>query len=346
MAATMGREEIFQRILIFFAVVTAITGILNMAGSGAISLGNFGSGTIPGQATGSSSTSGYIEGANTAAGTQTIGVDFTTAVSVNSNITTEIGGPWTLTAGEGLVLSSLPLLAGSLNPSAIIVRNGQSSGGVYTTNAKVDNPNGVDYYVFPRFINGYSGSDIKVVFSGDGVHVKKFPLLYGILDNGDDFYYPLPNAQQTSPGGSTITTRLTEVTSTQISNTPDYTSNLVVSKDGTELFSIPVRAISPGANINDQVRHGGAGSDDIDFTVMGFPNTPMLDTSSSIVSGFAPGLLDLIPGAKEAAGFLDLVGAILGLTANAYVPFWLWAIIAIPSISTLILISLEMARGN
>lgn len=335
-----GREEVFMKILIFIAVVTAFTGIVNLANSGSVSLGNFGGGTIPGQTT-TGNGLGYIEGSNSAQGTVVTDLDFTTASSLNSNISTEIGGPWTLTYGTGLVLSGLPIGSGIINPSAVIVRNGMINGQTYTTNAKVQNPSGSDFYVFPRFIDGYSGSDLKVVFSFDGVHVKKFPLYLGLFDNGDDYFFPLPGAETTIQGGSTITTELIETVSSQISNTPDYTSTLTVSKDGAPLFSTSVRSILAGANINDQVRHGGAGADTTGFIVMGFPNTPILDNSSVIISGSTGSAAD-----KAAPNFLSVIATILGLTPDPLIPFWLWAAIFIPCISTLALIYFQMVRGN
>jgi hypothetical protein len=205
---------------------------------------------------------------------------------------------------------------------------------------------GGDFYVYPRFITGYSGSDIKVVFSSDGVHVKKFPLYLGFFDNGDDYFYPLSGASSTASGGSTITTSLTETVSSQISNTPDLSSILTVSKDGTYLFTVNVRSILAGTNINDQVRHGGAGSDTVGFVVKGF-TTDMLDNSTSILSG-SEGIAgdasqtDIL----AAPSFLSTILAIFGLTSSSVVPFWLWAIIAIPCISTLTYMYLEMLRGN
>lgn len=338
-----GREQMFYKILLFFAVFTAITGFFNMAGNGTITLGSLGSDYVPGQVIPNNQISGYVEGTNTATGTQVTGIFLNNATSVNSNITTEIGGPWTLISGSGLVLTGLPLLPGTLNPSAVIVRNGQSVNGIYSTSATIKNPSSSDFYVFPRFIDGYSGSDLKVVFSSDGVHVKKFPLNYGFFDAGDDYFYPLDNAQITLGGGSTILTQLTETVSSQNSNNPDYTSLLNIYKDGVPIVSaLPVRSILPGANINDQVRHGGAGSDTAGFIVMSFPNTNALDTSQTIISGSTGSALDPI-GAILA--FLNQIGTIVGLTPNPVVPFWLWAIVAIPLIATLYMIYIEIARG-
>jgi hypothetical protein len=347
-----GREQLFFKILVFFSVITAITGIFNLANAGTITLGDLGSGdymqTIPGQATPGSFSpglSGYTEAANTANGTVITDIDFTTATSINSNVNTLIGGPWTLVSGQGVVLTGLPFLSGVLNPSAVILRNAQSDGSVYSASVKVDNVYGDDFYVFPRFVDGYSGSDLKVVFSYDGIHVKKFPLYLGFLENGDDYFYPMQDAEVTAAGGSTITSALTEAVSSQTSNTPDYTAVLTITKDGTELFTVPVRSILPGANINDQVRHGGAGSDKVGFVVMGFPNTNLLDTSASLISGSTSTVDQVLSAFAIAEQLWTLLTTILGLTSNSLVPFWIWAIIAIPCITTLVFMYIEIARG-
>lgn len=353
MSAAQGDALLFQRIMAFFAIYLCIMSVVNLASSGTIGPGDLayamGSGA-PGEINapwGSvGGTGSYIEGANTANGTVASGVDFTTATVVNQNITTTLGGTWTLESGVGLVLTSLPWFPGDLNPSAVIARNVRSSSGVYTVNALIDNAAGGNFYVFPRYISGYSGSDLKVVFASDGVHIKKFPLLFGFLDAGDDYFYPMANAQATISGGSTITTQLTEAISATPSNTPDYTAVLTVSKDGSTLFTTYARSILPGNNINDMVRHGGAGSDNVNFIVKGFPDTPMLDTSDTIISGsvqYTPGSVDPF---AAITGFLSLVGAAMGIVGDPLLPAWFNIIVIGSCTTTLGYLYLKMIRGN
>lgn len=339
-----GREEIFHKILVFFALMTAITGIFNLAASDQITLSDFGTGTIPGQVVTGSTIPGYVEGATTATGTTISGIDLSAMTIINPNITTQIGGPWTLSTGTGMVLTGVPFLAGTLNPSAVIIRNALITGDTYYASALVKNVPNADFYVYPRFITGYSGSDLKIVFSYDGVHIKKFPLDYGLIDAGDDNFIPYSNAHTTLSGGSTIRTELTEAISSEASNVPDYTATLTIYKDGILLAKdIPVRSLLPGYNINDQVRHGGAGSDSIGFIVSGFPDTSVLDTSASYISGGTGEEADPL---LAIYGFLGLVATIFGLARDPLIPFWLWAIIAVPCITTLVLIYLQLGRGN
>lgn len=349
----LPREELFFRILLFFAVFSIIALALNLAAipagaSGSITINDFASAVsgINGVGlAGVADTVGggsYQESANTAHGILLTGLDFTTATAINQNVTTLIGGQWTLTAGQGLILTTTPLISGVFNPSAIILRNVQSSGNVYTVNSLIDNSvAGGDFYVFPRYIFGYSAYDLKVIFASDGVHIKKFPLTYGILDAGDDYFYPMPGASNTIPGGSNIATALTEVTATRIGAVPEMTSNLAVSKDGVLLFSVPVRSIYPGDVSNDKVRHGGAGSDYKNFVVKGFPSTPMLSTQESLTSNEG----SLINPLSAIGMFLNLLGAAFGVSQAAVVPWWLWAIVGTPCITTMSLIYIEIWRG-
>lgn len=349
----LPREELFFRILIFFALFSIVATVLNLAAipagtAGGITINDFASAVTGGTGVDISGISGtvgggaYQEGANTGAGIILGGLDFSTALTINQNVTTLVGGQWTLTAGQGLVLTSLPLFPGTLNPSAIILRNVQSVGNVYTVNALVDNSvAGGDFYLFPRYIFGYSAYDLKVVFAADGVHLKKFPLNYGLLDAGDDYFYPMPGASTTISGGSTIKTVLTEVTATRIGAVPEMTSTLEVSKDGAVLFTVPCRSIYPGDVSNDKVRHGGAGSDYQNFVVKGFPSTPLLSTQESITSN-AGSLIDPL----SAVGmFLNLLGAAFGVSQAAVVPWWLWAIVGVPCVTTMSLIYIEIWRG-
>jgi hypothetical protein len=355
--ASQGREEMFFRIAVFFAIVTAITGICNLANAGTITLGSLGTsdGKIPGQMEAYSpitlNEGGYAEGADNATGAVITDLDFTTAAIVNQNVTKTIGGSWTLTAGTGEVLTSLPLLSGVLNPSAIILRNTRSTSGTYTVNAKVNNAGGGSFYVFPRYQGGNNGNDLKVVFASDGVHIKKFPLYLGVFDNGDDYFYPLPNSQDTIMGGSTITTVLEEtVSATNVFNSPDYTAKLTVSKDGTALFTSGVRSILPGTYTNSQIYHGGAGSDTVGFIVMGFPTTNLLDTNNQIISGSGQAasvsIFDLAGRMFDSVvSAIGLLGIALGVAQDPLVPFWLWAIIGLPCLATDFLIYIEIARG-
>jgi hypothetical protein len=345
MSSSQSDTKMFFQILVFFTLMTTVTGVINLSNAGYIDVGSLADPTGGSESFFQYGTV-YSEGANTVPGNVITNLNFTSISAVNPNVTTLIGGPWTLVSGTGLRLTGTPFLAGVLNPSVVVARNVRiSSGTIYYFSAKVDNSgSGGDFYVFPRFIDGYSGSDLKVVFSNDGIHIKKFPLYLGFFDNGDDYFFSFPGARNTIPGGSTIKTVLTEAVSSDLSNTPTYTSNLIVYKDGSQIFSTPVRSILPGTNINDQVRHGGAGSDTVGFVVAGFPDTNMTDTSASYYSGSQGTSSSWDP--LDAIGqFAALVATIFGVSRDALIPVWLWSLVAVPCLGTLSYLGIRMLRG-
>jgi hypothetical protein len=342
-----GREELFFKILIFFAVFTAIAGILNVASSGTITIKDMGSavsggsqGSIPGQVVVvEGATSAYFEGADTGVGAVLGGIDFTTASSINQNVTSLLKGTWTLVPGKGLVLTALNWWPTVFPQNVILIKNIQSVGGVYTVNTKVDNSEaGGDFWITPRWMqDAASTQSLIVVFSSDGVHIKN-PLSWGLTDSGDYYFYPLPGASTTISGGSTITTVLTEVVSA--GSNVDYTSTLTISKDGTVLFTKNVVSIVQGLQV--KIIHGGAGSNNVNFIIQGFPSTSILDNSVQSLSG--PATLTTDP-LSILGNFLGLIGAILGLTNQSVVPFWLWCIVGLPCIAVLTLIGIEILRG-
>ena len=349
MSAAVGDSILFHRIIVFLAVYTLIMGVVNLAPSVTMDNlgGAIGGSTVPGQyyAPGSAGSSGgYTEGTNTAEGTILTEIDYTSASAINQNITSLVGGTWTLQSGTGLVLTSVPYfgLLSYMNPSVVVVRNMRVISGQYIFTANVDNIPAGSWYVYPRYISGYSGSDLKVVFASDGIHIKKYPLTYGITDAGDDYFYAYAGANQLS----SVTSALTEAVSTDNTNTPSYTATLTISSGGNTLFTTNVRSVLPGVNINDQVRHGGAGSDSTGFVVKSFTDTSVLDNSSVIYSGSTSELTtdNIILGALS--GFISLIASALGITGSALLPAWFNALIIAPCSATLIYLQLKMWRGN
>lgn len=330
--------------MVWFSVCTAIVGLFNMAAAGQITLANFSVDEIPGQITvgtsqGIGTGSAYTEAANTATGSNLSGIDFTTETVLNPNITYTKGiGTWTLVNGKGLVLTSSPL--NLIN--GIYLTNVMSVGNTYTVNAKINNNEaGGDFTIYPRYASGTLREDVKLVFSSDGIHLKKSDITFGLLDPGDDYFYPMPNARDTISGGSTITTILTEIPTADVFG---RTSPLTVIKDGNVLFNITVSSLYSLPYSNWVTRHGGVESGTQNFIVMGFPNTQIKDTAAELYSG--SGAAEQLNPMGAIGQFLALVGIIMGLAGNAPVPFWLWAILTGCPIATLIYMNLELLRGT
>ena len=357
----LPREELFFRVLIFFALFSAVAGILNVASSGSITINDMGlavsggyQGGIPGQFGAAQSGSGYTEGANTAAGIPLAGIDFTTAPEGNHNITIMEGwGTWTLTGGQGLILTSTGPLSGLgvQGTNAIYINNVQSVGTTYTVNTKIDNSvAGGNFGIYARNYLMNNENDLKLVFSSDGIHLKKSEIYLYLGDSGDDYFYPLPNAQNTISGGSTITTVLTEVAAVKpmgASPNQEMTSLLTVSKDGVQLFTVNVRSVAGGTISNQEIDHAGVETEYQGFILKGFPSTPTLDTSENIISGTNVDQNTAINQNPLAAigSFWALVAGAMGLSNQSVVPFWLWCIVGLPCIAVLTLIGIEILRG-
>lgn len=342
----LPREELFFKILIFFAVFTAVSGVLNVAASGTVTIKDMGtavsggaSGSIPGQViVVEGATGAYIEGADTGSGAVLGGIDFTTAPIINQNVTSLLKGTWTLVPGKGLVLTALNWWPTVFPQNVILIKNVQSTAGIYTVEYLVDTTeSGGDFWVTPRWMqDAASTQSLIVVFASDGVHIKN-PLSWGLTDAGDYYFYPLPGASTTIAGGSTITTQLTEVVSA--GSSVDYTSTLIVSKDGAVLFTKNVVSIVQGPLV--KIIHGGAGSNNVNFVIKEI-TTPLLDNSLQSLSGPAKWTNDPL---DILGNFFGLIGAILGLTNQSVVPFWLWCIVGLPCIAVLTLIGVEILRG-
>jgi hypothetical protein len=361
--ATEGREQMFFKILVFFAIITAVTGFFNLADptDPKISLGNLGVETIPGQVVVGTHVPGgsYSDEITTATGPHIAGWDYTTADPINSNVTVLTGlNTWDKTT-DGLVLTS-PLGWISLGENGIYLKNVvPTEGNTYTVNYLVDNPNSGDFSIYPRSqisnMPGDTGFAIHLLFQSDGIHVRSSPLALNSFV--DDYFYGDANIKNTIPGGSTYTTILVESQATGPGSGFEMGSTLTVIKDGNVLFTEKVASILSSPTLNSEVFRAGITTSNLGFTFKGFPSTETVDTAQAIVSGSTQqNLISSDPLTQianfivslfsAAVGFLTIIAQVLGLTQNALVPFWLWAIIALPCLATLILIYIEILRGN
>lgn len=334
--ASQGREEYFHKIMVFFAVITAITAIFNLAASGDITLGNFGSGTLPGQV--------VVYGGGLTTQVVLTGQNFTSLNGYNPNIsvpTTSIIGSY----GTWVQSSSGYTLTGSgfTGDPAITIGGVQNSNGIYDVTYTYTNPGG-DFFITPRTIyssSGISNSNIRVNFENDGIHVKTFSgsptnilgELISIVYSPDYFFYPMTGADDAVTGG----------TVRSVYN--DNEKSLTLYQNGNYLFTVTGFNDVKESDVALGVYYAGIGSNELNFAVISV--LPAAGISPSSLNSFQAASSDLIGSIIDAgATFLNLIAVCSGLTSNALVPFWLWAIIAIPCIATLVLIYLEMLRGN
>lgn len=319
--AQQGREKMFFNILVFFIVTTTITGIFNLAGSGAVTLGDLGSSsygqTIPGQYSPGLS----VPGMGNAAifGSQ----DYTTANGFNQNLTAissefVAGEMWVRSDGVGYESTYVPVYSPFAPQLAFLSVYGTvGANGVYDTTYHVYNQ--FDSYPFYTLIKGeeYGNGQIAgyyIRYDLDGIALIQSDSSGTVLVS-----IPFPYASD----GQTIRTVFDSIN-----------GNVDIYIDGNEAGSIPYNGLVGGSQYYTGVAASHQGFD-----------ISSVDGSFAQVNPANPG--DLLTNLISAgAGFLSLVGTMLGLTSNALVPFWLWACMAAPCIGTMIFIYIETARGN
>jgi hypothetical protein len=281
--AQQGREKLFFNILVFFIVTTTITGIFNLAGSGAVTLGDLGSSsygqTIPGQYSPSLS----VPGMNNAAvfGTQ----DYTTSGGFNHNLTVVssefiAGEMWTRTDGVGYESTYVPAYSPLAPQLAFLSVYGTvGSNGVYDITYHVYNQ--FDSYPFYTLIKGeeYGNNHISgyyIRYDLDGIVLIQSDFSGTVLAS-----VPYPYASD----GQTIRTVFDSIN-----------GNVDVYIDGNAAGTIPYYALKGGSQYYTGVAASHSGFD-----------ISSVDGSFAQVNPANPG--DLLTNLISAgAGFLSLVG--------------------------------------
>lgn len=311
MAQTMGREQLFYRILVFFAVFTAFTGLLNLAQTGQITLGSFGNGYVPGQA---------VPQIGLFTSTPPTNIqDYTTDTGYVHNMTVIetnlFGDLWTRSDGVGYTSGS----AFTSNQAVYLsILSAVTQNGIYDNTYNVINsdPQTVIYTPLYAAVDGSGfASGTFVRFDNNGISlVKSNEYVFDTPFNSISF--PSANMGRAlnvkynpSTGIAVVVIDGATGGSLTVPPPPDYLSvrsyaGLATSKSGVVISSV-------------------TGS----FQILQLHNL-ITDTLAAVTE------------------FVTMLGAIFGLSSSALVPFWVWAIIGLPCIATLTLISLELARGN
>lgn len=324
MVSPVGREQLFFKIAVYFAIVTAVTGLLNLAASGAITLSSMNTDTIPGQTTPDlSSVTGISNNIITT-------MDFTNASGYAKNNTvvdgdTIFGDHWARSDGTGFV-STIPYIYQiSGSPSWLSVLGSTIQNGNYDSIYNIHNSDSfTDIYIIVCSDKGKTmGYFIKL--DNNGVSLLKLPGAgYQTISS---MSYPQANAAskietQYNPSAGTVVIILdgytvgtfSGVSSADLSLYNTFTG-IGVLKDGVIVSSIEGK-----------------------FTYL---------SNSNHMSNPLGDLIDAVGQFVAMASlFLSMIGAMLGLTTNPAVPFWLWAILGLPALATDCLIYLELARGD
>jgi hypothetical protein len=279
------------------------------------------------------------------------GQDFTNASGYDQNLTWPAGagvlgnyGTWQQQEGTGMVLTGS---SGLLQDTPMIVIDDLTgNNGVYTVNYLIDNSPGGDFIITPRYMGaGHTVSDIRITFKQDGIHIAKYPD-YFILPS-DLYYENVPNVEATQAGGSLYSTVLDTNLNT-----------LTISKDGNIIYqggNMP--SLDPDTAMSQTgVYYGGVGSNNVGFTIKGFPDTgfnaidPADEVSFGIGNywtGFIGWLDKVIPGAGAVYQMVSTMGAIIVWTLpESMFPLWLNVLLIKTQVIIILYLLAKLIRGG
>jgi hypothetical protein len=334
-----SNEQIFAAIILSIIATSTFIGVVNLAYNNQLPDFSSTSVTIPGQVSfqpNSQQGSVFFTEQN-----------YSIANGIDPNTTKIISGHWEQDAAGYHTIQD--------EESIVVLNNIQPAGSTYTVKYTVDNTAGVSYFVTPRFItlmsifgniNGQTASDIRVIFDSNGIHIKKYPLGIFGEDQGDYFFYPLPNAQTTITGGSIIITTLKNEYCPENSQTLTTNSVLSVSKDGVTYFTTQVSDVFQTTF----AYYGGYGSNYAGFNMYSV-NANFYRASQSTQTQYS-NLLDALIGTilswtDSVVQFVNSLVNIVRFSINSDIcPLWTTALVMTPQFAVLILIGIKLIRGT
>jgi len=316
--SSQGREEMFWKIMVFFAVVTAITAIFNLSASGVMTIHTFGnSGVLPGQTVPNFQTlPGYSE--NTILTEQ----DYTISTGYDLNTTIIKGGwialgpLWTQADGIGMTCMNIPILP-PFTPAYLLIKGAIATNNNYTVTYTVD----AQGHEFNTIIYRSDPQDpgLFIQFDNDGAHLRDEMLAI------ENIYFT---------GANNAHTIKTEY------NTLQQYIDLWLDGNYIDRFTRLNEASQKYAQYPNTIYAG----------VFSTQTGVIVEKIETKIQKQAPD-----PGLLYSLGFGDLInlifvvgsliGGAMGLTSNPAVPFWLWAIVGLPCVATLSFMYLEILRG-
>jgi hypothetical protein len=330
-----GREQLFMKILVFFAVITAITGVFNLCNANSLSLGDFGSSdymqTIPGQ---SVPNLGVASTAVTSSGSTFGTQDYTTSTGYNHNIT-KVGSDLisgdTWTRSDGIGYESVYIPASGLPLAFIDLAGASPINNVYDVTYHIQNQFGNEPFytlISGSEVGGGQISGFYVGYDSNGIYAVNINDVYNHLSSSSFPY---------ASSGTTIQS---------LYDFQQGTVTIII--DGTTAgtltgLSYGGTSAGSGAASNSGVYYAGMAASHWGLQLSSVDGTFILSQPFDFWSDMLSKINGLVIFGTQ---FLSLLGSMIGLTSNALVPFWLWAIIAIPCLATLVLIYIEIARGD
>jgi hypothetical protein len=336
---TLGREELALRIFVLFSIITAITGAVNMMNDGTITIHDLGSGdyrqTIPGQAS-PMIYSPATTSMNGAAAITATTLDFTSTAGFNPNFTkvaTSLFSGDTFTRSDGIGYESSYTPAQYPNLAELDIKGTTPSNGVYN----------VVYHVYNQFSDYPFYTYVSVAETGNGFVSGKMieysPEGISLVDsNSINTKIDTVNVLYSNEGYTYET-----VFDSTTGNVDVYIDNSFIATLSDSSLA-GMGASSQSANPDVGVYNAGIAASHNALSVSQIDGNFALTQSQlqdplTTIANFLWSLLLL------GYQFLAMIGAILGLSQNALIPFWAWAIIGLPCIAALLIIYIEIARG-
>jgi hypothetical protein len=343
----MPREALLAALVMSLMCTSLIIGFINLAANDKFPTDLFGTNDIEGAL--------YYQGGNMiSTGMSFSEQNYSVANGIDPNTSITMFGHWEQDdAGIHTV---------NTEKNLIVLDNLQPTGSVYTVIYNVNNTANVPFFLYPRYrdqlgvfgqAGGYDIDNLRVVFDQTGVHVKEYPPdIWG--NAGDLYFYPLPNAQNTLPGRSVITTtldnRVDSETTADFDNygrlTVESGSTLMVNKDGVDLFSINV----PSYFRNYKYYYGGYGSEYAGFNMFSVNANFFVaggSTSKHYLTWLDQSVGQIIDFYNSVTNFIGSLGAFLGYSiSSSLCPWWLSSIIIVPQIVAIAYMIAELFRGD
>jgi|GEM_PF-4529275 len=319
MAGTQGREQMFFKILVFFAVVTAITAIFNLSQSGAMTIHNFGSSDVlPGQAVPNIQTPdlpGYSVNSSITEQNYMLSTGYDPNVTIIKGGWLALGPLWTQADGVGMTCTNTPLFP-PFTQSSLLIKGVKATNNIYSVTYTIDS-GGKEFYTIVYSSNP-PNIGLFIRFDTTGLHIRDE------LTPLDDIFYQGANNAHIIRSDYNSVQKYVDI----------WLDGAYAGRFTKLSVGIPKNSPFP-TNIYAGVSTYQTGVIVEKIETLIQPEAP------------TPGPLDILLASFNAImSFASLIAVSLGMTTNPAVPFWLWAIVGLPCVATTILIYIEIIRGN
>jgi hypothetical protein len=318
-----GEAKLFLMILTMFAIWTGVIGIVNMAGSGTISINDMAalSGPIPGQVMPAIGTIQSLDTGNSLVYSQ----DFTNSTGYSLNVTSKKGS-WSQSNGIGYTCTGVPLLP-LFEPAELYPINAVSTNNVYEIHYQITNPNPNDDFYIVLSLGGNPETFLR--FEPAGIHLSKLAKISLLnFPMNDHEFFPYVGANTLSD---------IRVLYNPVLGTAEVIIN---EQESIHTFTDTGTPITGAILAN-----GGVATYHPGLVVKSM--TGQFMTQSEGDANWITLLINAVKTIISAVvGFGNLISQIIGLSGQQTVPVWIWAIFGLPAIATLAYMAFKLWRGS